>query len=503
MKNRLKINLCGWKSAGAILLFLTLATMGLSAQTFTTLVNFNGSRGTNPSMTPILGFDGNYYGATFGGGANCPQGSTCGTIYRLTPSGRMTTVYTFCRQSGCPDGSGPGELTQARDGNLYGETGAGGANGGGTFFRMSLSGKLTTLYSFCAPSSCGYGSVPTVVVEASDGNFYGTTQLGGAYGYGAIVRISPSGRLTTVHSFNNNDGANPVGGLIQGANGNLYGTTSGGGNLNCDWGVNFGPGCGTIFKLTPKGSFSTLYSFCPLSCSDGAIPWGRIVEDADGNLYGTTQNGGNAYSESECDPIGCGTVFEFTQQGELSTLYKFCEFGPGACNDGYWPFEGLTLGSDGNLYGTTSGGVSDNCSDSCGALFTITPNGVYTSLHDFDGVDGDYPRAITQATNGIFLGVTASGGAADAGTLYSLSMNLPGFVETNPGFGKVGTQVVILGNNLKGSTAVTFNGTPAQFRVAGKSAILAVVPTGATSGFISVATPKGALSSNVQFVVTP
>jgi uncharacterized repeat protein (TIGR03803 family) len=492
------------RSACAIFLFLATVTIS-SAQTFRTLVNFSGGNGTGASSQIIQGFDGNYYGTTGSGGADCPTGSKCGTIYRLSP-GKMTTVYTFCLQSGCPDGSAPIDLIQASDGNLYGLTAAGGENGGGTFFRMSLSGRLTSLYSFCAPSSCGNGNVPTVLVQGSDGSFYGTTELGGAYGYGALVRITPAGKLTTLHSFNLNDGAAPVGGLVQGANGNLYGTTWDGGNINCAyWYSNFWGGCGTIFELTPKGSFSSIYSFCGgFSCSDGALPEGRIIEGEDGNLYGTTHYGGFVYAESQCDPVGCGTIFKLTAQGRLSPLYTFCTQGDGICTDGFWPAGGLTVGSDGNFYGSASNGGlwNGNCTFACGTLFSVTPGGVYAVLHDFVGEDGAFPyTAPTQATSGVFLGSTSGGASNNGGTLYSLSMNLPSFVQTNPASGKVGTTVVIMGNSLKGSTVVTFNGTPAEFRVAANSAIVATVPTGATSGTVSVTTPGGTLSSNVPFTV--
>ena len=412
MKEMNRIHLSAWKSACAVFLFCAVATIGSSAQTFKTLVNFNGSNGTGASA-PIQAFDGNYYGTTGGGGANCPQGSRCGTIYRLS-AGKMTTVYTFCLQSGCLDGSGPGGLVQGADGNLYGETFGGGANGGGTFFRMSLLGKVTTISSFCAPSSCGYGAFPSLSVQGPDGSFYGVSELGGAHGYGSIAKISLSGKLTTLHSFNLIDGAAPLGGLIQGANGSLYGTTSDGGNLNCNWGYNFWGGCGTIFELTPKGSFTTLYSFCPSFCKDGAAPQGNMVEDAGGNLYGTTFYGGFGYSESQCDPVGCGTVFKLNAQGQLSPLYTFCTQNDGMCTDGFWPGGGLTLGSDGNLYGSaTEGGLwVGNCSFACGTLFSVTPDGAFSVLHAFDDTDGAYPYfAPTQATDGIFLGESAQGGS--------------------------------------------------------------------------------------------
>jgi uncharacterized repeat protein (TIGR03803 family) len=388
---------------------------------------------------------------------------------------------------------------------LYGLTVSGGANGSGTFFRMSLSGKLTTLGSFCAQSSCGYDT-PLTLLQGADGNFYGTTFGGGSHGYGSIVRISLSGKVSTLHSFNLGDGASPLSQLIQGANGNLYGTTWDGGNLNCNWGVNLWNGCGTIFELTATGSFGTLYRFCPTFCSDGALPQGRIVEDGTGDLYGTTFYGGFVYAESQCDPVGCGTIFKLNAQGQLNPLYTFCTQGGGICTDGFWPGGGLTLGSDGNFYGSaTNGGLwLDNCGYACGTLFSVTPGGVFSVLHSFDDTDGFDPYfAPMQATNGVFLGSTSSGAADNDGTLYGLSMNLPAFVETNPASGKVGTTVVIMGNNLKGSTAVTFNGTAAQFRVAANSAIVATVPTGASSGLVSVTAPSGTLTSNVAFTVRP
>jgi len=294
--------------------------------------------------------------------------------------------------------------------------------------------------------------------------------------------------------------------LIQGANGNLYGTTSDGGNLNCNWGYNFWGGCGTIFELTPKGSFSTLHSFCPVSCSDGASPQGSIIQDTAGNLYGTTFYGGFVYPESQCDPVGCGTIFKLTAQGQLTPLYTFCTQGDGMCTDGFWPGGGLTLGSDGNLYGSaTEGGLwVGNCSFACGTLFSVTPDGAFSVLHAFDDTDGAYPySAPTQATNGVFLGESSEGGSNYDGTLYSLSINLRAFVQTNPSSGAVRAKVVIMGNNLKGSRAVTFNGTPAQFRVAANSAIVAVVPSGATSGLVSVTTPSNTLTSSVPFLVIP
>lgn len=505
MKEMNRIHLSAWKSACAVFLFCAVATIGSSAQTFKTLVNFNGSNGTGASA-PIQAFDGNYYGTVGGGGANCPQGAFCGSIYRLS-AGKMTKIYRFCQQTGCPDGENPGGLVQGMDGNLYGETFGGGANGGGTFFRITLSGKLTTISSFCAPSVCGYNTFPSLSVQGPDGSFYGVAEFGGANGYGSITKMSLSGKVTVLHNFNLNDGGAPDG-LIQGADGNLYGTTYDGGNLNCLYYFqNFWGGCGTVFELTTKGRFSSLYSFCPFSCADGALPQGRMVEDASGNFYGTTTFGGFGYAESQCDTIGCGTIFKLSAQGQLTSFYTFCTQNAGECTDGFWPAGGLTLGSDGNLYGSAPEGglwLNNNCSYACGTLFSVTPGGTFSVLHAFVYTDGADPSAApTQTTDGIFLGESGQGGSGNYGTLFSLSMNLPAFVETNPSSGKVGTTVVIMGNNLKGSTAVTFNGTAAQFRVAANSAIVATVPTGATSGLVSVTIPSGTLTSNVAFTVRP
>jgi uncharacterized repeat protein (TIGR03803 family) len=193
--------------------------------------------------------DGNFYGTTVEGGAD-----GAGTVFRITPSGTLTTLYSFCSQVNCTDGYWPyAGLVQAADGNLYGTTGNGGAFGNyGTVFKITPSGTLTTLYSFCAQNGCADGEEPAArLVQAADGNFYGTTASGGtsqncdSYRCGTVFKITPSGTLTTLHSFNYADGAYPYAGLVQ-ASGlvqaavlNFYGTTFKGG----------GDGYGTVFRL--------------------------------------------------------------------------------------------------------------------------------------------------------------------------------------------------------------------------------------------------------------
>ncbi|HEV2381123.1 MAG TPA: choice-of-anchor tandem repeat GloVer-containing protein [Terriglobia bacterium] len=183
------------------------------------------------------------------------------------------------------DGANPyAALIQAADGNLYGTTGAGGglgscAPGGcGTVFRITLSGTLTTLHNFCSQSACADGASPeAALVQAIDGNFYGTTTAGGASGIGTVFKISPIGTLTTLHSFDGTDGSNPYGPLVQAKDGNFYGTTAFGGAN--DW--------GTVFKMSPSGILTTLYSFCSQSgCTDGSEPLAGVVQGKDGTSTG-------------------------------------------------------------------------------------------------------------------------------------------------------------------------------------------------------------------------
>ena len=338
---------------------------------------------------------------------------------------------------------------------------------------------LTTLHSFQGQD----GEQPYApLIQATDGNLYGTTTFGGVYGdYGTLFTITPSGTLTTLYSFDFNDGTQPQGALIQAVDGSFYGTTAFGGAIN-----------GTVFKITPTGTLTTLYSFCgKAKCADGAYPSAELVQASDGNLYGTTPGGGATDS---------GTVFKITPSGTLTTIYSFCT--KAGCPDGIEPVGALIEATDGNLYGTTFGGGANNG----GTVFRIRPGGKLTTVYNLCSqtscIDGEYPLAgLVQGTNGKLYGTTQYGGASNLGTVFSLAVGLHPFVETQPTSGKVGTLVRILGTNLTGSTNVTFNGTAANFRVVSSSLIGAIVPAGATSGKVQVATPHGTLSSNVPFRV--
>ena len=266
------------------------------------------------------------------------------------------------------------------------------------------------LYSFCPPKGCTDGKYPDFVALVMDakGNLYGTTQNGGAHFDGTVFRVTPSGQ-EEFYSFKNNgmDGVGPAYGLVFDKQGNLYGTTWGGGLF----------GYGTVFKISPAGVETVLHSFNE-GAGDGANPEGAMVIDATGNLYGATQNGG-----TNCLPAGCGSVFQITPTGEVTILYSFSNNG----TDGIYPGAGLALDTNGNLYGTTGAGGTNNK----GTVFELSPSNVETILHSFDqnGADGHNPgyAPLVLDREGNIYGTTAVGGAQDLGTAFKVT---PSGVET-------------------------------------------------------------------------
>ncbi len=477
-------------ASATLLASAVITTVSAQAQTFITLHSFDGTDGSFPLAGLIQATDGNLYGTTSFGGAN----GVYGTVFKITPNGKLTTLYNFCSKSGCTDGDSPSAgVIQATNGVLYGITNLGGAFGDGTVFKITPSGKLTTLYSFCSQSGCTDGSKPWAgLVQATNGDLYGTTTLGGAQGDGTVFKITPSGKLTTLYSFCSQsectDGKSPQGKLIEATDGNLYGST-----FN-DGANGFG---GTVFKITLSGDLTTIYSYCAQSgCQDGCYAQDGLVQAANGDFYGTTL---------ECSDNGfySGNIFSITPSGALTVLYNFCS--QSGCTDGQYPNAMLIqAGSNGYFYGTASQGGTDGE----GTFFEMTPSGTVTTLHNFCAAGcttgGYYPTAPPiQATNGTFYGTTYEGGANGAGTVYSLSLGLGPFVETLPTSGKVGLTVKILGTNLKGATSVTFNGTAAIFKVVSGSEIAAKVPAGATTGPVQVITSGGTLVSNTNFLVAP
>jgi uncharacterized repeat protein (TIGR03803 family) len=349
---------------------------------FNLLYSFAGgsSDGANPYHTLIQGSDGDFYGTTLAGGT-----SNVGTIFKITPSGSESVFYSFAAipYSG---------LVQSSDGNIYGTTASGGTSGRGTVFKITPGGTQSVLYSFPAGSSDPY----TGLIQGSDGNLYGTTGAGGASDDGTVFKITTSGIESVLHAFpkTGSDGETPYAGLIQGSDGNFYGTTYFGGANNL----------GAVFKVTPSGTETILYSFA--GGSDGEHPYAGVIQGNDGNFYGTTYQGGSS---------GFGTVFKITPSGIETILYTFA-----GGSDGANPEAGLVQGSDANFYGNTfQGGTSG-----FGTVFKITPSGTETVLHSFAGSsDGANPSAnLLQSSDGSLYGSTGAGGAGGFGTFFKVAL---------------------------------------------------------------------------------
>lgn len=448
-------------------------TRASSAQTFNYLTDFNGPNGRYPSFALTQGVNGELYGTTTLGGAD-----SSGEAFSVTLSGNVTVLHSFCSQPNCSDGLYPSSpLLLASDGNFYGTAGAGGANGEGTIFKISQSGKFTTIYSFCAQTNCADGSGPFgPLLEGSDGNLYGTTLGGPRYcpdgGCGTLYKFSSKG-LTNLYTFcvlsNCTDGDVPNGGLIQ-IGGDFYGTTLAGGTDDE----------GTVFRISPSGVLTTVHSF-GTQAGDGYQPQTGLVQASNGNVYGATSE----------------TLFMIDHAGTLTTL-ESC--GGSSCPSGTQ--SPLVEGTDGNLYdasyygGLFSGGVISN----------LSLGGDFTVLYNFCTADGcsegyNPSGGLTESTNGTFYGTTSysySGG----GTIYGLDMGLRPFVAFIRASGEVGQTVGILGQGFTGTTEVSFDGTPAKFTVVSGTFIEAIIPAGATSGYVKVAAPGGTLKSNMAFRVT-
>jgi len=368
------------------------------AQSFHTVFSPDFSNGANPS-TPngavlVQGPDGNFYGTTGGGGVN---NGGCGTVYQLSPSGTVTTLHNFnFSVDGCDPTSG---LILASDGNLYGTTEY-------SIFKITLGGTFTLLYM----QSTGGPHLLNAMIQASDGNFYGTSSQGGGNQQGTIFKVTPSGTLTVLLNFPNTQlGTGPKGPLIQASDGNLYGTTSSGGAGSS----------GTVFKMTLGGTASVLYTFCNTtksgSCPDGSQPWNAVLQAKDGNLYGTTQSGGSGGTG------GHGTIFKLTLGGALTTLYNFCP--TSACPDGNTPEGALIQGKDGNFYGVTgSAGMFDQAGTVFQLTPSGQFTTLHQFCSQTECADGSNPEgALLQASDGTLYGATNSDGPNSFGTVFSLT----------------------------------------------------------------------------------
>jgi len=364
----------------------------------TVLYSFTGGNdGIYPQGTLLRDSAGNFYGTTYQGGMQGANGY--GTVFKLAPDGTETVLHSFAGKPG--DGANPNAgFIEDSAGNLYSTTINDGAYTGGTVFEIAADGTESLLYSFCAVDYpyCSDGVNPYAgLIEDSAGNFYGTTSAGGgsencSFGCGTVFKLAPNGTETVLYSFKGeSDGAVPYGGVIADRKGNLYGTTYKGGANNY----------GTVFKLAPNGTETVLYSFCAqANCTDGSYPdAGLIMKDK--NLYGTTYYGGAGY----------GTVFEVAPNGTETVLHSF---GGG---DGANPADGLLKDGAGNFYGSTVAGGTEGY----GTVFQLAPDGTETVLHSFtDGSDGAVPYGGLIMKGAHLYGTTSEGGTDNYGTVFDV-----------------------------------------------------------------------------------
>ena len=401
---------------------------GVLAQSYQILHTFtiNTGDGAQPFAGLIQGTDGNFYGTTGNGGT-----TNVGTVFKMDAAGHVTILHSF----EITDGMFPkGSLVQGSDGWLYGTTSdrgtlptPGGAAGGGTIFKIKTDGtSFTNLHTFGLPDgnngTDGVGPVAGLA-QGTDGDFYGTTAAGGAFGgAGTVFKITSTGTLTRLHTFTNPDGRIPVAPLIQATDGSFYGTTTAGGTAGFNTAVH-----GTIFKITSTGTFTLLHTFTfPSDLNSGADPEAPLLQATDGNFYGTTATGGTGHSGNGGD----GTVFRMDPAGNVTTLHSFNR------TDGYIPKGALMQGPDGVFYGTTSAGGGGT--SPVGTVFSMNASGAVRTLHTFvNGVGSEYdpPAGVIRGTDGSLYGMTQEGGPGPLGLEWGVVFRMTLMADLTVNFG--------------------------------------------------------------------
>ena len=542
-----------------LMLTLMFGAVAADAQTYTVLHTYSINSGSYSGiLAPQImsqGRDANLYTSINNNGTH-----NQGTVYNLTTSGTLNTIYTFCSLTSCADGGGPlGGVTLGFDGNFYGTTQGGGSHGAGTVFKVTPTGTLTTLWNFANgtddsvpvyTTSLGqngnmygvswgqyngqYGAIfkvstagvftalrdftyanganPNLPTQGTDGNFYGTAQLGGdpTCKCGVVYKATAAGVITVLHAFKGypTDGNRPIGVLVQGPDGNFYGTTYKGGTTNNN---------GSVFKISPTGVYKLLYSFnFSSSYLDAQLPEAGLTLGTDGNFYGVAAAGGTK---------NAGAIFKITPAGSESVLYSFCSI---SCSNGFSPATPLVLHTDGKFYGNTSGnslGGSVFYSFAVGFkplvnLVTWTAKvGKTVEIlgQGFSGTKqvlfGSTP-ATFQNVSDTYMTATVPAGATTASvTVNTFTTSFksnrtflvtPQITTFTPTSGKVGTVVTINGVSLTQTTKMTIGGKPAAFTVLSDTQVKATVPAGAKTGLpISITTLGGVASSPAKFTVVP
>jgi uncharacterized repeat protein (TIGR03803 family) len=445
----------GAKGAGAVY-------MVSAGGTETVLYNFqDGADGGYPTAGVTRDTSGNLYGTTpYGGDGNF------GVVYKVNTSGAETVLYTF---TGGADGGQPlAGLIRETSGTMYGTASVGGTANAGVVFALSAGNKETVLHNFAGGTD---GATPqSGLLRNSSGTLFGTTFAGDSGNLGVVYQVTAAGAETVLYSFKSNgDGRLPVAGLVEDPAGNLYGTSSSGGSGNA----------GVVFELSAAGQETILYNFT--GGADGRTPFGGVVLDSSGNLYGTASAGGTA---------GAGVVFMVTPAGKETVLYSF----KGGTTDGSYPSSGVVRDSSGNLYGVTAYGGSSNG----GTVFKVTAAGQETVLHNFTGgTDGLFPYAgVILDSSGNLYGTTYYGGPGNDGTVYKVASGgketivytFNGFAEN--GLFPIGDLARDSAGNLYGTTYLGGNGPLGSgggvvFKIspAGKETVLYSFTDGADGGY--------------------
>ena len=426
-------------------LFLPLLTCGdaLYAQEFRVLHNFDyPSSIAEPYSTLVETSPGVFVGSYVGG------------LFQIASTGTFSIFASFANST--YDVAGEGALTPASNGYLYGYRSNGYPS---AIYRVTPSGARDTLVNSTL-SSAG------PLMEASDGELWGTQ--GPAAGPFSVFKISLDGKTLTTAA---NGLAGPVDGpILQASDGNFYVATN----------ASPSGSSGQIYRVTPSGDLTSLYTF-----PDGEGSFGGLIEASNHVLYGTTP----------------GEIFAISLSGSFKILYNFA-----ICCDGYGPAAGLLEASDGNLYGTTDAGGELGY----GSIFRIGLDGSgYTDLISFDLANAAYPvtegPGLTQGSDGKLYGTAGSGGSENGGVVFKfnnfLAPPLPSVKFAQPQTAKPGATIRLTGNYLLGLSAVSFNGTPATFTAVNVNYAYAVVPAGATTGPITVTTPNGSYTTKSDFTV--
>ena len=475
-----------------------------TAGSLTKLLDFASNEGSIGGLA--LGFDGNFYGTTSGGGT-----ANAGTVFKLTPAGLRTTLWSFTSFN---DGANPSYAPlQGQDGNFYGVNPDNRNGDYGLIYKMTTKGALTVRGDFTSTN----GNNPNLPVLGMDGNFYGTTRFGGingtgcTIGCGVVYKMAASGKITVLHNFAGypNDGSLPVGVLVQANDGTLYGTAYQGGANNQ----------GIVFKITTAGAYTLLYSFNDVAGSDGIHPWVGLALGTDGNLYGTAQGGKH----------NAGVLFKITPAGQESVLYSFCAVS--GCADGFFPQTPILQHTNGKFYGSVeSGGASGlnggvfytldmglkpfaglvTWQGAAGKIVEILGQGFTgTSKVSFNGISATF-SVVSDTYLTVTVPATAATGfitvTTPSATLTSNRVFLvtPKVVSFSPTSGLVGASITITGAGFTGATKVTFGGVNAPgFIVNSGTQITATVPVGAKTGKIQVTTAGGVASSAASFTVLP